>query len=217
MLSASDWKAAFRHWPNTNHWLPSIVDPFILEIRAPPPCFSPYARQGLAKSLGFIDGPWRWWKGAASFVSRLLINGPLWPVFSSQFLPVAMSFPVSFDLLMRRPILVYSPHVLSSLPTGWGAGPRIPKFFVQGLMIPARSVTPPIFIDSTLGIREPIPWCWFPGNANGSRSNFDRVRVGMAGGGGGYASGSPCCTFLCSKLMPKRADARWIPSNYTHR
>lgn len=115
MLSASDWKAAFRHWPNTNHWLPSIVDPFILEIRAPPPCFSPYARQGLAKSLGFIDGPWLW-KGAASFVSRLLINGPLWPVFSSQFLPVAMSFPVSFDLLMR-PILVHSLSFVS-LPIG---------------------------------------------------------------------------------------------------
>lgn len=51
--------------------------------------------QGLAKSLGFIDGP-RDQKAAATAVSRLLINGPLWAVFSSRLLPVARPFPASF-------------------------------------------------------------------------------------------------------------------------
>lgn len=215
MLSASDWKAAFRHWPNTNHWLPSIVDPFILEIRAPPPCFSSYARQGLAKSLGFIDGPCPW-KGAASFVSRLLINGPLWPVFSSQFLPVAMSFPVSFGLL-TRPILVYSLSFVSPPPTNRRTtNSQIFRPRIDDLCTVSHPTDLYRFHAPSSEFENRWP-CWFPGNANGSRSNFDRVRVGMVGEVLGDALGSPCCTFLCSKLMPKRADARWIPSNYTHR
>lgn len=207
MLSASDWKAAFRHWPNTNHWLPSIVDPFILEIRAPPPCLSTLARQRIAKSLGFIDGP-RGQKGAATAVSRLLINGPLWAVFSSRFLRVADAvsrFPFPPP---TRPIPVYPFSRTSTAPVAGArsSGSKISRPSTIDDLFPISSPVSLRFPSNPTVSRLELETGWrIRGYVNGSRSNFDR-RPGVE------ARRAPLrrspSTFLCWKLMPKRVDAR---------
>lgn len=166
-------------------------------------------------------------KARPALVSRLLINGPLWAVFSSWFLPVARPFPVSFHLLMR-PILVYSRSFVlrHRTNTRFCAFPDSQIFRRTINDISSVTATPvSIFIDSTLllllllqlgvEIREPV-------ESSFRETLMVRVRISIActmkrweaNGARWVCRAAPFCAW---KLMPKRADARWIPSNYTHR